>query len=249
MSDLQTTTKTELEQYEAKLHEQNNQVFPSKYNQIKVSYDQESPSLGKFVKIKAGETLWSEVGDSFSCVILAKRHQYVYFPENKDPNQVMRTEQFEEWNQPVRVTFDGLKDTITGIAKWIKSKYPKGTPKEATYQTVLYVQMDDGEVYLFRVKGAHCTNWFAFCDAMDPRDLLFTFRTDIGHGKEKKGMVTFYPATFKVGDKLKDKEYSKALSKSLEVSKMIAALESESNPNATEAEKAGELSPEDLPFK
>lgn len=229
--ELATVSDNELKAYEEKLVKQNNQTFPAKYNTIKISYDDQKPELmGKFVKIKEGETEWQSLGDSFEAIILNKRHQYVWFSET-DPKESMRTEQFEEWHLPVKVTYKGINDEVKPVNKWIKENYP-----EATYQTVLYVLLD-GDVYLFRVKGAHCKNWFDYMKASDPRSMLFSYAVKFGHTKEKKGMVTFYPATFTQGAKTEEKKYHEYLKNSFEMDKVIKAL-NEDNPNKPEDDTA-----------
>lgn len=223
MSDLTVANAAELEAYEAKLQKQQAQKPPAKYNQIKIGFDPMNPVIhGKYIRQREGDTEWEVIGDGFEGVILASRHQYSFFSE-KDKNENMFTEQFEDYSQPVRVTHDGINEQIKPISKWVKEKYPKKTDKEATYAAITYV-LYEGEVYLFRVKGAHCSDWIEYINELDERELLFTAKTIFSHGQEKNGTVVYFPAEFERGAKLEAKEYQICLAKSWEVDKMISAL-------------------------
>ena len=246
MSNITKAEKSELEAYEASLLSQQAQKFPAKYNAVKLSYDDDKPELmGKFIAIKEGETEWQNLGESFKGIILAKRHQYSWY-DKVDKEKFMRTAQFSEWAEPVKVSYEGLKDTVSGIAGWIKERYGKESPKKAVYKAILYVLIGD-TVHLLRVGGTSCVSWFKYNEAMDPRSMPFSVVTEFGREKAKNPMgKTYYPMTFKAGEKTDPAIYNDLLRKSLEVSKMIAALEND-NPNSTVEDAAG-ITPEDLPF-
>jgi len=220
MSDLAKASEAELKAYEESILAKQGQGFPASINQIKVWYDKENNPewVGKYVQIKSGETDWTLLGDSFEGVILTKRNQYVYYAEDK--TESMFTEQFQEFNQPVKVMIGGEETTVQPIAPWIKENYPKGSANEATYINMLYILKGE-EVFLFKAKGCHMPNWIDFSKALDPRSTLFSFNTKFGLTTGKKGSVTYYPATYAVGKSIEGDAYRNILAKSFEFEGML----------------------------
>ena len=140
-NELTKASDNDLKAYEDKLLSQQNQSFPTRYNQIKIWYDTSETHpdyLGKFILFKEGDTEPTLIGDEFNCTILATRHQYNFFSKDGSESN-MQTTQFDEWHDEVTVTEGESKQTVKGIAKWIKANYPKGTPKASVYQTIAYV--------------------------------------------------------------------------------------------------------------
>ena len=253
MANLTKADDKSLQAYEEKLIEQQNQTPPQKYNVIKISYDTEAPdTLGQFVYAKEGDTEFRLLGDNFTGVILAKRHQYNYFDENDKTNN-MRTSQFEDWKDQVDVYVGGdMKEQVFGIAKWMKDHYSKDGATPRTYQSVFYVLYKE-EVYLVRGKGSSFTNFIEFEKEIDANKTLFSFNVDFGHTKEKKGTVTYYPITFTKGKDIEGDAYHKNLTKSFEIDQMIADLNNPASEGEVdmvkEAEGAFEKKAiENLPF-
>lgn len=211
----------QLAEYEKEVLAQENQVFPSQYNVIKINYDEElyPEHVGKFMQIKEGETEWEPIGDSFKAIILAKRHQYIQFSE--DPAKRMKTSLFKEWSDEVTVYQGEESETVKGISHYIKNNFD-----DAKYSCLLYVQYAD-RVYIVRVKGASCGPLFDFQKTIPKGRTSFSYEVEIGHTKDKQGAVTFYPMTFKKTRDIEGEEYKEVLKASFVTSAALDAAESE----------------------
>lgn len=183
------------------------------FNYIKINYDTEADSYGKYVLFNQGDETPTVLGDEFIGTIVGRRNQYLHFSDER--TERMKTNEFEDFSDTVKVFVGGaLIHEGDGIATYMKENFP-----ERKFNAVLYVAVE-GKIYRMKITPGSCSNLFEY-ESLQPQKVSFQYPTHFSLQKEKKGATPYWAINFKAGVDLEGEDYKEMLKHSFNVHKML----------------------------